>query len=314
MMTDDATFERDLRAMLAARDPGAAPVALASTVRARVGSDGVRARFDGPRRVLNAVAIMAAAAAVLVLAIVVARPPATGPGGSPAPEATGPYVVQPGDGVIGGEDLPRIQAVLAMLASVALITIAVRTSDRRIRVAAILGSLAIVLVAATIGTSDAIGFRDGAYGVQPGRNGPEGDPGMYVAVTGNSPFTLLLTVTNTSRLPLEITGIPADGAEGAEPPSPHLPRFVGLGLLPDDVVDSSAVGPFHPVSLPPAGSVNLAFLGLAGDCAVLSPGPDGQAGYQIATVRLVYEQLTIRHVADIVLPQPVIITIPGQCP
>ncbi|HEX5824271.1 MAG TPA: hypothetical protein VFY18_07440, partial [Candidatus Limnocylindrales bacterium] len=234
-------FERDLRAMLAARDPGSAPVALAAAVRSRLQADGERSWLDGPRRLLGATTLVAAAAAVLILAIIAGRPVPIGPGATTAPEPTGPYALQPGDGVVGGEFVPAIQVLLALAAFAALTTVALRTPDRRIRIATAVGSLIIVLVAVSIGTSDAIGFRDGGYGVQPGRTPPAGDPGMYVAVTGDSPFTLLLTVTNTSRLPLEIIGIPADGTEAnateaAVPPSPHRPRFVGLGLLPDNIL------------------------------------------------------------------------------
>jgi hypothetical protein len=307
------TFELDLRAMLAARDPGSAPAALTAAVRTHVLANRGRSWLDGSRRLLGATTFVAAAAAVLVLAIVVGRSVPTGPGASIAPEPTGPYVLQPGDGVVHGEYLPAIQALLALTAFVALTAVAISTRDRRLRIAAAVGSLGIVLMAVSIGTSDGIAFRDGAFGVEPGRNPPDGEPGMYVAVTGDSPFTLLVTVTNTSRVPLEITGVPADLAD-AEARSPHLPRFVGLGLLPDDTLNSSAVERFHPVSLAPGGRVNLALLGLAGDCALPSPGPDGQAGYRIETVGLVYEQLTIRHVANVALPEPVIITIPGHCP
>ena len=116
-------------------------------------------------------------------------------------------------------------------------------------------------------------------------------------------------MTNTSRLPLEIIGVPSD-----EPASPHL-RICRTRPVTRQRDRRSATLPFHPKTLAPDEFANLTFLGLAGDCATSSPGPEGQAGYSIDRVGIVYEQLTLRHYESLELPEPVVITthINGSC-
>jgi hypothetical protein len=178
--------------------------------------------------------------------------------------------------------------------------------------------LAIVFVAVNIGTSNAIGFAIGEYGVDPGRVAPPDTPGMYVAVSGDSPFTMVLTVTNTSRLPLEIRGLVKDHAFAFDTGRVLIPRFVGLGVReqPDPrftQLQTTQLEPFQAFVLQAGEQRDLVFLGMAGACAIPSVGPEGQAGYSLETVQIVYEQLTIEHVAVIELPEPVVITTTGSC-
>jgi hypothetical protein len=317
-MTDDTAFERDLRAMLAARDPGQAPARLAETVRKRLAVPSSPNRFVAFGRLAGASVVVGAAAA-LILAIVVARPIATGPGASPLPTPTAAYTIQPGAGVVGDAQVPFFQALAGLAAVGLLVALYARTRLRWVRIAAALGVLSIAFVALNIGTPNAIGFVQGQYGVDPGREGPPDEPGMYVAVTGDSPFTMVLTVTNTSRLPLEVRGLAKDEAIVFDTGRVLIPRFVGLGVYAEQdphvtQIEPTQLAPFQPFVLQAGEERDLVFLGLAGACAIPSVGPEGQSGYTMETVRIVYEQLTIEHVASIDLPEPVEITTPGSCP
>jgi hypothetical protein len=313
-MTDDTAFARDLRTMLAARDPGPAPLALGAAIRQRLAEPRTNRFAAFARSGASAVALVAIAAA-LVLAIVVARPIATGPGATPAPSTAVPYQLAAGDGVATGEHVPVFQALGGLIAFAGLLLLAKRTTSKWIGIGAALGCLAVAFVATTIGTSNALAFSSGGYGVAPGRNAPPDEPGMYVAVTGDQPYTVVLTVTNASRLPLEFLGLAE--SETTRVPSdqspPILPRFLGLARLPgEDMVPSEAIR-FQPVTVAPGEWVNVVLLGRPGSCAIPTVGPEGQMGYRIETVNLVYEQLSIVHTDPFVLPEPIVITTSGGC-
>jgi hypothetical protein len=298
--------------MLAARDPGPAPAGLATAVRARLDADRGPRRLWSIGRLAAATAGVTGLATVLVLALVVARPLPTGPGSSPLPSATGPYTIQPGDGVVTGEYYPIAQTIAALLAFASLFVVARTSADRRAIIGASLGMALIGLAAASIGTSDAIAFVGGGSGVTPSGDGPPDSPGMYVSVTGDRPFVLILTVTNTSRLPLTIEGLPEQGLLLAN--GQTQPRLVGLGRLPR-CCDAGSIERFRPVTLEPGGAVDLAIGGMAGSCAIPPGGPtDGQFS-SFETIPIVYEQLTIRHTAEVTLPEPVVVRASGAvCP
>ena len=311
-MTDDEALERDLRAMLAARDPGPAPTVLATVVRSRLHSD------RGPRRLVaigrwaGTAAVLGAVAAILILAVVAARPISISPGSTPLPTPAQPYSIQPGDGVVAEDHVPVGQAVAGLLAFAALF-VAVRIStDRRARIGAVLGIALIGLVALSIGTSDAIGFDGGSSGADPSGPGSSNPPGTYVAVTGDRPFTVTLTVTNTSRLPLTIEGIPEQGTFTVN--GRTQPRLVGLGLLPV-CCDPAAMQPFEPTTVQPGGSVDLAIGGMAGDCAIPADATGASRFASFDQVPIVYEQLTIWHTANIRMPEAVVVPASGaDCP
>lgn len=312
-MTDDATFERDLRAILAARDPGPAPASLAAAVRARLAADRELRWYVAIGRVAGAAAVVATLAAVLILAIVVARPIAVGPGASQGPLPTAPYELKAGDGVVAGTHDPVLQAIAVLLAFVGLLVLAARPVARRARIAAAIGCLAVAWLGLNVGTSDALGFVAGVNGVDPGIAGPDARPGVYAAVSGDSPFTVFVTVTNTSRLPLEIEGL----TETRVPAGNVIPpRFVGLATLADwssDVTTAPRI-PFRPTTLAPGAEITLAVLGMAGQCAVLPRDPAIDGYTWIDHVGLVYEQLTIWHSTAFALPEPVNIYVTDRCP
>ena len=312
-MTDDAALERDLRAMLAARDPGPARSDLAIRVRTRMRVEVRAGRLAGWARTAGGLAAVAGIAALIVLAVVVGRPISAGPGATVPPGTSVPYAIKPGDGVVAGAQAPVVQGIAAVVVIAALLLVARSTTSRWIRIAASLGCLTVMLIPSQVGTSDAINFRDGAYGVSPGREAPAESDGMYVAVTGDSPFQLGLTITNTSWLPLQVLGLAPDGAFVHADGRVLVPRLVGIGLMPPDVFEPPRSEPFQTFSLQPGGQRDVTILGLAGACAIAAPGPEGQAGYALQTVEIVYEQLTIEHVARIELPAPIVITTPGSC-
>ena len=134
-------------------------------------------------------------------------------------------------------------------------------------------------------------------------------------MTGDQPFTVVITVTNESRLPLDLLGLPEPAIlqVGADQLA-ILPRFVGMAWLPGPDKRPSAAEPFHVVTIAPGESADLAILGMAGSCAIPTVGPDGQGGYTFESVDLVYEQLTIVHTQAFTFPEPVEITTSGHCP
>jgi hypothetical protein len=310
-MNDDV-FERDVRAMLAGRDPGPAPARLSEAVRAQRSAD------RGPRRIASAgrwagtIAVLGAVAAVVVLAIVVARPISVGPGATPLPTPIERYSIQPGDGVITEDHTPAAQEIAALLAFAGLFVVVRIASDRRARIGAALGIALILLVTVRIGTSDAIGFGVGVLSVDPGGSGPADPSGTYVSVRGDRPFTVLFTVTNTSRLPLTIEGIPEPGSQVIN--GRTQPRLVGLGLV-TTCCPAAGMQPFRPVTLQPAGSVDLVIGGMAGDCAIPGDAPGGTRFVSFEQVSVVYEQLTIWHTAEVTLPESVVVQASGaDCP
>jgi hypothetical protein len=312
-MIDDARLEADLRTMLGRRDPGPAPSSLVDFVRDVIAVNDSRPRWmqriEPAVHAVSALGIvgLAAFAFLFLFGTVQMR----GPGATSPPPAPVPYVLAAGDGVVAGDGAPVLQVGLGIALVVTFGLVALTTASRRRRIAATLAALVVVLVGLSIGTSDAVGFVNGGYGVDPGRTSPSPTEAMSVAVNGDGPFTMLLTVTNTSRLPLEIRGVPALPVEASAGSMPSRPRFAGLGLLGADF-DPNGLQRFHPVSLEPGQEANLLFLGLAGSCAIAEPEANGTA-YELPVVELVYEQLTIVHTARIELPSPVVISTKGGC-
>jgi hypothetical protein len=310
-MTDD-TLERDLRDLLARRDPGPARAALGAGIRARLADEAARPRRL-PRRLSEAAMSGAAVAAVMLLALVVFRPPGVGPGSSPPLVPGQPYVLRAGDGVVDGPAPPVVQAALALLAIVALIATALTRRERRTRILAWLAGLTVLYVSLSAAGATALAFRNGMYGVDPGRV-PDGlEPGMYVAVEGDRPFTLSLTLTNVSSLPLTIVGLERTEVAGGADGRTLVPRFVGLAVRTETAPGRTEPAPLGRATLQPNEERDFAILGLAGACSLATPGPDGQAGYELATVSIVYEQLTVERTARVALPAPVVITTSGTC-
>lgn len=310
-MNDDS-FERDLAAMLAARDPGPAPASLSVAIRTRI-TDADAGRWSWSVRRLTGAAISTTAlAAAVIVAVALFRGPVEGSGGVATPVPTGPYSLAAGDGVTSPESVPIVQIVVWLGVLAAIAYTARRIPTRLVTVAATLGVVGWIWVVANIGTSDALVHQGGIAGASPLSVRQENEPGMYIGVDGDQPFETVLTVTNASRLPLELRGLVPDPFPVDPPISP---RFVGLATLSREG-GPDRVRPFRPVTLEPGGSVDLAVLGKAGTCAVATPPPDRIAGggTSLESVDLAYEQLTILHVQSVALREPIRIWWPDRCP
>jgi hypothetical protein len=195
-----------------------------------------------------------------------------------------------------------------------LVALARRSRRRRITIAATLAIVALAWAAANIGTSDALG-PGGAWGVGPvAETQPDSadEPGLFLGVQGDQPFHVVFTVHNDSPWPLELRGlVPTQDPDVEEPPL--FPRFVALGRFPTGNLVIDEVVPFQWTTLAPGDRIELMVLGMAGRCALAAP-PDGGGGISsIATVDVVYEQLTVVHTQRLELDEPINVWWPGTC-
>lgn len=229
-----------------------------------------------------------------------------------SPVPSGLYRIAAGDGVTSSDSVPIVQIIVWLGVLAAIVYTARRIPTRLVAVAATLGVVGWIWIVANIGTSDALVHQGGVSGASPLSVRQEDEPGMYVGVDGDQPFEAVLTVTNASRLPLELRGLVLDPYPVDPPISP---RFVGLAALAREG-GADRVRPFRPVTLEPGGSVAVAILGMAGACALAAPPADRVAGggTSLESVDLAYEQLTILHVQSVTLREPIRIWWPDRCP
>jgi hypothetical protein len=311
-MTDER-FERELRAMLAARDPGLAPSRLAGSVRTRLSEDQRRARSSVPRWLARGAVALGAAGLMVAAAVVLVRPSSIGPGAVPSPSSAvvGPTPVAAGSGIAAPAGTPTVQLALLAAAVVGLLIAGART---RRKGSAVVSTLLIVgLVGSALGFSalEPLGRRSGAFGAGPVEQLPSG----AYAVTGGGSFWVALTVTNVSPLALTLRGLdpgaPGEIFEG-ETGSPG-PDFVGLGLLDQRFGPEGAMA-FQPVELAPGASVDVILLGSSGDCAL--PSLQGWNGTSVnfVSVALQVEQLTVIKTATMPLDQEILVPVRGDCP
>lgn len=315
-MTDDATLERDLRALLAARDPGPAPIELAVHVRRAMTVDRRPSILGGLSRVVAAAGLVAA---LLVVALIASRPAVTVPAASPALSPPVPYVMAAGDGVATEVDAPGLRYAAFLVVGGGLFVTTIVTTSRRTRIGAALGGLVLALVALSIGTSGAIEFG-GLFGVNQTRSAVEGETGdVILAVEGDERFYVFEELRNTSKVPLTILGLgPSGSAEvggypGLQSAMATLPRLVAIGRLPGHDLTVEAILPFEPASVEPGDSLSVAILGFGGTCA--SPVPvDGDAEpYTVDRLDIVYEQLAIIHTQTLELAAPITVPIGPPC-
>ena len=309
-------FERDLRAMLARRDPGPAPASLLRRVEAERETTSRRLRgLPGGLMWVASATVTAAVALALVLALW-QRPVTTGPGASPSP-GTAAETLRAGDGAADGNFVPLAQVAVGLFILGTLVRTAFKARSRPLSLAATVAAIGVIWVAATIGNSDALVHESGISGVIPPSSEQDDQPGTFLGVKGNVPFHVLLTVTNTSRFPLVLEGfVPRP----APPDLPQYgPRFVALGMFPPQSAVIEDARPFLPTRIEPGGMLDLVLLGMAGDCALPVPPtrPSGETGggfSSISTVELVYDQLSFVHTQAVVLRDAVNVWWPDQCP
>ena len=305
-MADEATLEQDLRAMFARRDPGMLPAALPDVVVGRLRDEGDRRLGLGWWRAFaGAGAVAAALAVIAVLLLGRTLAPGSTSNGGVAPAPSVPPSLVAGNGLSEDALFPLIQAGLALAVVAGLAWVAYRTQRRILGYAAVATILGIAWVGSMIGTSDALSGEDGAGGVSPTLGRPAGfDNGTFVRANGDSEFRIVRTVTNTSRLPLDLLGLQPFDPLPSGGNRVSGPRLIGLGYLPpDDCCLPENARPFARLTLQPGQSIDLVVLGRAGTCATSEPGNGGAIVFDF--VPLVYDQLTILHVQDVPLPDPV---------
>ena len=313
-MTDD-TFERDIAAMLAARDPGGAPAYLESVVRDRIGRDRASRTFARMLRPAGQAGSLLALVALVALAIILVQSPPRGPGATPEPSAGPAYVLSAGDGLARAEDIPLFQIGGWLIAMILLGRLLLVARNRLVTIGATLAVVALVWVATNIGSSDALAYDGGVIGAFPPSARQPDDSSIYVGVTGDQPFHVFLTLQNTSRLPVEVRGLAAPPEEQFDN-EVTWPRFVAIGALPPNDMTLAAIEPFHPITIGPGDSRYFLLLGMAGTCALAEPPPgaseSGSTGLDV--VAITYEQLTIVHTQNVELYSPIRIWWPESCP
>jgi hypothetical protein len=320
-MTDPAV-ERDLGAILAARDPGAPPDRLEAVVRERIAADGTRRLWPAALRWgMGTVALVAIAA--LVVALGSARwsglmDPGVGATPSPVaafdPTANGAGIVErPGD-------VPTSLLVAAALVAAAAIA-ARRVAGRWVRSGLILLAGVGALVAYGIGTAPFVDFHDGVfqYGAgwveTPIGQSDESDlPGgrQRFEVGPDGILTFGFDLHNRGPVSLTVVGLtPQVGmAWGAF-------SAVGLARNPDvvDIRDPATTRAFVPTEVGPDQRLFLLVAGRASACALppgSPPDPNG-AGAVIGSVDVVYGILGVRRVSTVQLPFVGELAMDGDC-
>lgn len=319
-MTDDA-FERDLRAMLAARDPGPAHARLEAEVRARLASDLARRRWPAAIRWG-----IGAAALVSVTALVVALGTVRWSGlidGGALPSPFPPF--DPGAAGAGVVERPSgFPTSLLVTLAIVVVAVTARWVGGRWRrpVAVVLAAL-VGLGAFGIGTADFVEFDQGGwqYGLgfiadDPTPDDAAHDPGLLVQATFQVAPGGILTfgfdVHNRGTLPITIVGFtPQTGMAWGEVSA------IGLVRNPDayDIRDLATTRVFVPTQVSPDQRLFVVVAGRASTCA-LAPGrppdPNG-AGASFGSVEVVYEILGVRRVSTVQLPFSGWLPMNGTC-
>jgi hypothetical protein len=311
-MTDDTAFERDVRAMLAARDPGPAPTHLEVVVRGRL--------MESPRRSRRGPAIGWAlgVAALAILAVVVLR--ARGAIGllpiDPGTGAATPTTFDPTATGSGLVDRPSDVFPVWFIVAAAIVVggyAAVRIRRRWPRLGAIGLAAAVGLGAYGLGTAPFVEWRTGAYKFGQGweettspQDGtfvepPERDQATFAVGPGGI-LTYGFDVTNSAKVPITILGVAPDAGARA------WGVVNAVGLLDDsdmfDISQPDHTHRFSPIQVEPDQRVFLIVAGRAAACALppgSPPDPNG-GGASFASVDVVYEILGLRRVTAVDLP------------
>jgi hypothetical protein len=210
--------------------------------------------------------------------------------------------------------VPLFQIVVWVVVLAAMVRAMIRTRDRRLTITLTLVIVGWGWIAANIGASEALVHESGIAGVMPPSAVQGDEPGTFVGVDGDKPFHVVMTVTNASRLPLELRGLVVSTVPDTHDP-PLGPRFVALGTFPTGNIVLDEVQAFRPVTLQSGAMVDLVVLGMAGSCALAAPPADRIGGgfTWLDSVNLVYEQLTIVHSEPVLLSDRVNVWWPDSC-
>jgi hypothetical protein len=321
---DEDRLDREMKAVLRARDPGPAPSVLLQRVAAIPDREPVTmaalarrtlSRFAQP--VAAAVALVAVAALLLMRQFSVV--PAVGPGvgGTSGTVPFDPTIE--GAGVYAGSTGFEIIVILLVALTLAFLAIArIRLPALR---AVLVGSAVVVgLGAVAIDNYDALESNGIIWypGVGAVRNTPpdgamlpEGErPSQAFAVEPSGILTFGFDVHNQGPFPITVLGIVPDRRDLA------FGRFTAAGWMGDE----SGVGTveperFAPLTLQPDGYQVLAVAARASPCAVArdTSGDALSAGAGVQEIQVAYEILGIRKVATLQLPKVIRISLDPNC-
>jgi hypothetical protein len=309
----DMNVERDLRAMLAARDPGASSAALAVRIRNERAAQLKESRRLPLRLAGIGTAIGAIAALVLVLAGLATRSSVTNPGSMPSSvPVVGPAAVPIGAGVTAPAGAPILHILALAIVILALGFVSWRTPRKGIAVATALAAVAVGFGVVIFILAQPVGRRAGASGASPVAVSADG---QSLVVLGAGDFWVETTLTNVSSLSLVIQGLEMRGAAGDVNAMAGItpPGFVGIGLIDGSFGPEGAI-PFHTVELAPDASVDVILHGVAGACALPSIPPDGGSTVTFTSVELQIEQLGVTRTVSMPLDQPIGIYQRPGCP
>jgi hypothetical protein len=305
---EDERLEREVRGLLAARDPGPAPDGLRDRVdrvaeTARAGAT-IRRRLA---RVVVPVLGLAAGVALLLLAAPLLAPPRTGPGAPTTPASTFDPMLQ-GLGLVPP---PALEAealvVLGLLAVGGLILALAPSGPRRTFVTLMavvvlgFGGAQVLLTHAASGPA----ASSGGIGVLNVEQTESVNPyPVYITAAPGGPFSFGFSVVNAGPLPIRLDGVVADPqVQAGRVEQPTLRAVWRGGGANGDVIGPTE--PFAPTELASGEFVFLWLVGTASPCAA-GPSFDPAAG-QVAMVgmpelRVQYSVLGLPRTTAIRLP------------
>lgn len=306
-MTGDR-LEDGLREALARRDPGPAPERLR---RRLADATAAPPRVAWRWRAGRAVELAAAAAVVLAaMSLALVLRPGSGPGPGVGSAGNGDAPLVPGAGLATAAP-PVLPVAIAFFLVPGVAWLVMRRIESPVgRHAAFVIAVVVAGAYGSLAGLDVVGHRDGIFATSPSRNaiGDDGDERHLVLAGPNEPFRIALTVTNVSPFPTTVRGlVPSGELQGP------VPRFVGLGRLPDSVpaLIEEAVA-FVPVELAPGAQVDVVVLADTGPCAT-RPGRD-VAGIVLEEVPLVTSTLGHDRTTMVRLPGGVEVPVATSCP
>lgn len=319
-MPDDteARLERELRGLLADRDPGAAPYALRGRV-ARVPETATR----GPDRAQIAAGVigtvMVAAAAVIVVVALGSRavldPPMAG--ASPAPGDVSPAL---GPGIVNYPDIAQAGQIAAFigLGCLAVAAILALRRRRRASLVALAVMFAIPIVAAGLSLLPAAvaDESDGAYVTDIVRaEMPPGYTGRQLVYAAGQPYRTGFSIANAGPLPIRLNGF----LSGGDAPWQRVDIVDDpINLLDDPLGDPGGAPsrPFEPLTLGPRQRVFLVLTGAPDTCGVIladpaSPPPG--TDFRPATIQVSYDILGWPRVSDLEPTHEILVPVDLTC-
>jgi hypothetical protein len=273
--TTDGRLERELRGLLADREPGGAPYALRDRVD-RVPDTAAR----GERAAIAAGVIGTAmiAAAVVIAVVALGGRQAIDPasvGASPAPDGV-PFVFGPGIVAAPEVHAANYAAALLVLGLVALAAGLALRDRRRAAVGVVAAAFIVPIVALMLSLLPAARAdeSDGAYvsGIQR-PDMPAGYQGFQLVYVAGESFETGFSLANTGPLPIRVHGVigsPDDALANA--------HWTGVEVIDDPAQRQTAIGrPFEALMLAPGESVFVRLTGVPGPCGTVLADPAAPA-------------------------------------